>query len=147
MEASQGGSFWKVHHKTARRGVEHTCINRQTFVGGRLGSNLSFLLLTGVSTTMRQVNISCVLLSENLLLRLKPVIKGTLADASFVDLTSSCGEPFVERGRLGRFGRLWRVVFDVVGCFRLIGFFDVTSSFPSPLPRIRSVTARLGRPW
>ena len=45
---------------------------------------------------MRQVNNPCFLLSEDLLLRLKPVIKWTLTDASFVDLTGSCGDPFVE---------------------------------------------------
>jgi len=47
---------------------------------------------------MRQVSIPCVLLSEDLQLRLKPVIKWTLTDASFVDLKGSCIDPFVERG-------------------------------------------------
>ena len=57
---------------------------------------MSVLLPTGGSTKMRQVSIQCLLLSENLLLRLKPVIKWTLTDASFVDLKGSCGDPFME---------------------------------------------------
>jgi len=71
-------------------------------VSGRLGEDLSILLLTGVSTTMRQVNIPCFLLSEDLLLCLKPVIKRTLTDASFVVLVGTCGDPFVEIRRNGR---------------------------------------------
>jgi hypothetical protein len=35
-------------------------------------------------------------LFEDLLLRLKPVIKRTLKDAPFLDLKDSCGDPFVE---------------------------------------------------
>jgi len=38
-----------------------------------------------------------VLLSENLLLRLKPAIKRIVTDASFVVLEGVCGDPFVER--------------------------------------------------
>ena len=56
---------------------------------------------------MRHVSIPCFLLSEDLLLRLKPVIKRTLTDASFVDLVGSCGDPFVEIYRHGRCVRIW----------------------------------------
>jgi len=59
---------------------------------------VSVLLLTGVSTTMRQVSIPRLLVSEDLLLRLKPVIKWTETYTTFVDLTGSCIDPFVERG-------------------------------------------------
>jgi hypothetical protein len=76
-------------------------------VRGRLGDDLSVLLLTGVSTTMRHVSIPSFLLSEDLLLRLKPVIKRTLTDASFVALVGSCGDPFVEICRHGRCVRIW----------------------------------------
>jgi hypothetical protein len=76
-------------------------------VRGRLGDDLSVLLLTGVSTTMRHVSVPCFLLSEDLLLRLKPVIKRTLTDASFVVLEGSCGDSFVEICRHGRCGRTW----------------------------------------
>jgi hypothetical protein len=55
---------------------------------------------------MQQVSIPCLLLPKDLLLRLKPVIKRTLADASFVVLERSCGDPFVERCRHGRCGRI-----------------------------------------
>ena len=76
-------------------------------VRGRLGDDLSVLLLAGVSATMRHVSIPCFLLSDDFLLRLKPVINGTLTDASFVDLKGSCGDPFVEGCRHGRYGRIW----------------------------------------
>jgi len=61
-----------------------------------LVASLSVLLVTGVSTTMWHVSMPCVLLSEDLLLRLKPVIKGALTDASFVVFVGSCGDLFVE---------------------------------------------------
>src|SRR2546427_11164632 len=51
------------------------------------------------------VSMPCVLLSEDLLLRPKPVIKGASTDASFVVFVGSCGNPFVERCRHGRGGR------------------------------------------
>ncbi len=91
-------------------------------VRGRLGDGLSVLLLTGGSTTMGPVSIPCVLLSEDLLLRLKPVIKSTLTDPSFIVLAGSCAihswrcadtEGVGEPGFVRRAG-LWRVVFDVV---------------------------------
>jgi hypothetical protein len=80
---------------------------RLDLVRSRLGDDSSGLLLTGVSTTIRHVSIPCVLLSEDLLLRLKPVIKRTLTDASFVVLEGSCGDPFVEMCRHGRGVRTW----------------------------------------
>ena len=63
---------------------------------GHPAKEVSALLLTGISTTMRHVSIPCLLMSEDLLFRLKPVIKRTLMDASFVVLKGSCGDPFVE---------------------------------------------------
>jgi len=57
---------------------------------------MSVLLLTGESTTIRQGSTPSVLLSEDLLLRLKPVIKRTLADASFVVRKGAYGDPFME---------------------------------------------------
>jgi hypothetical protein len=77
------------------------CIDRRDVVSGRLGNlgnDVSVLLLTGESTTIQQVSIPCLLVSEDLLLRLKPVIKWTLTDASLVDLKGSCIDLFVERG-------------------------------------------------
>ena len=68
-------------------------------------ASLSVLLLIGISATMRPVSMPCVLLSEDLLLRPKPVIKGASTDASFVVFVGSCGNPFVERCRHGRGGR------------------------------------------
>ena len=74
---------------------------------------MSVLFLTGVSTTMRHVSIPCTLLSENLLLRLKPVIKRIVTDASFVVLEGVCGDPFVEHCRHGRGARTgvrWKTI-------------------------------------
>jgi hypothetical protein len=68
-------------------------------------ASLSILLLIGVSTTMRAFSMPYALLSEDLLLRLKPVIKGASTEASFVVFVGSCGNPFVERCRHGRGGR------------------------------------------
>ena len=68
----------------------------------RLGEDLSVLILTGISATMRLVRIPYFLLSEDFLLSLKPVIKRTLTDASFVVFVGSCGDPLVERCRHGR---------------------------------------------
>jgi hypothetical protein len=65
-------------------------------VRDRPGDDVSILLLAIGSTTMRQVSIQCLLLSENLLLRLKPVIKWTLTDTSFVNRKGSCGDSFME---------------------------------------------------
>lgn len=56
---------------------------------------LPYILCSG-PTTIRQLNTSCLLWSEDLLLRLKPVIKWTLTDASFVVLEGTCGDPFME---------------------------------------------------
>jgi len=67
-----------------------------------LFASLSVLLLAGLSTTMRHISILCLGLSEDLLLRLKPVIKGALTDASFVVFVGSCGDPFMEISRHGR---------------------------------------------
>lgn len=47
-------------------------------------------------------------------LRLKPVIKRTLADTSLVNLVGSYGNPFVENCRYGRCGGTW---------FRSAGWF------------------------
>ena len=97
---------------------------------------------------MGPVSIPCVLLSEDLLLRLKLVIKSPLTDPSFIVLAGSCAirswrcadtEGVGEPGFVRRAG-LWRVVFDVVGGFDFMGFL------PCHLSRIRSVTERLGRP-
>ncbi len=57
---------------------------------------MSVLPLTGGPTTIRQVSMSCLRWSEDLLLRLKPVIKWTLTDASFVVLEDTCGDAFME---------------------------------------------------
>ena len=57
---------------------------------------MSVLLLTGRPTTIRHVSSPCVLLSEDLLFRLKPVIKRTLTDASLVVLEGTCGDLFME---------------------------------------------------
>jgi len=46
------------------------------------------------------------LMSEDFLLRLKPVIKWASTDASFVVFEGSCGNLFVERCRHGRCGRI-----------------------------------------
>src|SRR5262245_38391037 len=62
----------------------------------------SVLLLSGVSTTMRHISMPSVPLSKDFLLRLKPVIKGTLTDASFVVLVGAYGDLFVEIHRHGR---------------------------------------------
>jgi hypothetical protein len=43
--------------------------------------------------------------SQDLLLRLKPVIERTLMDASFIVLEGSRGDPFVKIFRNGRCGR------------------------------------------
>ena len=56
---------------------------------------------------MRQISILYCLLSEDLLFRLKPVIKRALMDTSFVILEGSCGDLFVERYRHRRCGRIW----------------------------------------
>ena len=45
-------------------------------------------------------------LFEDFPLRLKPVIKGALADTLFVDLEGSCRDPCVEIFRQGRCGRI-----------------------------------------
>ena len=79
-------------------GVGNGGIDRRDIVSGHLGNDVSVLLFTGVFTTVRRGSIPCVLLSEDFLLRLKPVIERTLTDASFVDLKGSCGDPFVESG-------------------------------------------------
>ena len=127
----------------------NACTDRRESVRGCSDDDVSVLLLTGGSTSIRQVSIPCASLSENFSLRLKPVIKWTLTGPSFVDLTGSCGDLFVEMCRHGRCGRLWchrgaslwRVVFG------LVGLFDFTRSFPCHPSRIRLVTARLGHPW
>jgi hypothetical protein len=63
------------------------------------GDDSSVLFLTGISTTMRHG------VSQDLLLRLKPVIERTLMDASFIVLEGSRGDPFVKIFRNGRCGR------------------------------------------
>jgi len=90
-----------------QRLVCHTTICSFNLARDRLGDDLSALLLTGVSTTMRHVSIPWFLLSEDLLLRLKPIIKRTLTDASFIVLEGSCGDPFVEICRHRRCVRTW----------------------------------------
>ena len=71
------------------------------------GNDLSVLLLTGGPATIRQVSMSCLLSSEDLLLRLKPVINWTLTYASFVVREGTCGNPFMECCWHRRGGRLW----------------------------------------
>ena len=90
---------------------------------------------------VRHVSIPCVLLSEDLLLRLKPVIKRTLTDASFVVLEGSCGDPFVE---ICRHGRCVRTRFRSAGgslarclrCGRLLRFHE--------FPPMSSITNQIG---
>lgn len=70
-------------------------------IGGRCqkspNDELSTLFLPGGSTTIRHVGMPDVPWFD-LLLRLKPVIKRTLTEASFVVLEGACGDPFVECG-------------------------------------------------
>jgi hypothetical protein len=63
-----------------------------------LDDELSTLFLPGGSTTIRHVGMPDVPWFENLLLRLKPVIKRALTDASFVVLKGACGDQFAECG-------------------------------------------------
>ena len=69
---------------------------KQRYVVRRPGNDLLVLLLTGGPITIRQVSISCLLWAQDLLLRLKPVIKWTLTDASFIVLEGTCGDAFME---------------------------------------------------
>jgi hypothetical protein len=71
------------------------------------GNDWSVLLLTRRPTTIPQVSMSCLLWPKDLLLRLKPVIKWTLAHASFVVREGTCGDPFMECCWHRRGGRLW----------------------------------------
>jgi hypothetical protein len=111
------------------------------WVRGRLGDDWSVLLLTGVSSTMRPVSMPCVLLSEDLLLRLKPVITRTLTDASFVVLEGSCGDPFVEMCRHGRWMCENLVLFGGLGSGAWSSMWSVASS--SRVPSQSSVTNQI----
>jgi hypothetical protein len=70
-------------------------INQREVVRGS-DNDVSVLLLTTGPTTIRQGSIACLLSSEDLLLRLKPVIEWTLTDAPFVVLEGTFGDAFIE---------------------------------------------------
>lgn len=73
----------------------------------RPGNDVSVLLLTGGPGTIRQGSIACLLSSEDLLLRLKPVIEWTLTDAPFVVFEGTFGDAFIECCGHRRRRRLW----------------------------------------
>jgi|CXWL01.1.fsa_nt_gi hypothetical protein len=87
MGTSQGGQ--------CRRAGLNGDINQRDAVR-RPGNDVSVLLLTAGPTTIRQGSIACLLWSEDLLLRLKPVIEWTLTDAPFVVLEGTFGDEFIE---------------------------------------------------
>ena len=70
-------------------------INQRDVVRGP-GNDVSVLFLTAGPTTIREGGIACLLWSEDLLLRLKPVIEWALTDAPFVVLEGTFGDAFIE---------------------------------------------------
>jgi hypothetical protein len=98
---------------------------------------------------MRHVSIPCLLLFEDLLLRLKPIIKRTVTDASFTDLKSSCGNPIMELCRHGRCVKTWLGLADkaLARCRRCGRGFNFMGLLPCHPARIRSVMERLGCSW
>src|SRR5207247_274251 len=90
---------------------------------------------------MWPVSMPCVLLSEDFLLRLKPVIKGASTDASFVVFVGSYGNPFVERCRHGRCGRtrVRSAGGSLARCLRLSRLLRFHG-----LPHMSSITNQIG---